>query len=80
MGNTFTSLNLGAKIFIKSDVSTFDFFKQEKIKVFDTYEIKNMSFDEFILYPQKESNIQTSKKYYDNSYLVNLWKQILEKN
>ena len=80
MGNTFTSLNLGTKIFIKSDISTFKFFQQEKIKVFDTYEIKNMSFDEFILYSQKEENIKKAQKYYDNDYLASLWKQIFDKN
>lgn len=81
MGNAFVALNFGTKLFIKSDVSTYHFFnEEEKIKVFDTYLIKNMTFDEFVAYPEKEKNSKTASKYQDEVYLAGLWRDVLNSN
>lgn len=79
IGNTIASLNLGIKMFIKSDVSAYQFFNNEEgIKIFDTYKIKEMSFEDFVAYPEKQRNLRIASKYYDSNYHVSLWRNILD--
>jgi hypothetical protein len=46
-GNATTSLQLGKKVFIKSDVTTTQYFENNGIKIFDSNKIKDMNFNEF---------------------------------
>jgi hypothetical protein len=46
-GNAVISLQLGKKLFIRSDVTTTQYFQNNKIKIFDSSKIKDMSFSEF---------------------------------
>lgn len=80
MGNAFAALNLGIKMFIKSDVSTYHFFHEIGIKIFDTYKIKEMSFEDFVAYPEKQENLKIASQYYDEQYWAKLWKDILNSN
>lgn len=52
-GNAFSSVILGKKVFIKSEITTTQYFLNNKIKVFDTNKIKDMSFYEFCEMPQE---------------------------
>ena len=78
LGNCFSSLVLGSKVFIKSDITTYNHFKSRDIKVFDTNLIKNMSFEEFVLYPEetKQNNMQKSLMFFNDEYLKELWEKV----
>lgn len=78
IGNCFSNLALGAKVFIKSDVTTYKHFNTKNIKVFDTNMINNMSFAEFIYYDSetRTCNMQRSLMFFDDKYLKSLWEKI----
>ena len=78
VGNTVASLYLGNKVFIRKDVSTNRYFNEEGIKIYNSEDIENMTFAEFCRYDEKAANQQNVKKYFDESYLAELWKKILE--
>lgn len=81
LGNSFVNLALGCKLFIKSDITTYNHFNSKGIKVFDTYLINKMSFNDFINYPlmTNETNIKKSLIFFDEKYLRELWERILVK-
>lgn len=78
LGNCFSSLVLGSKAFIKSDITTYNHFNSRDIKVFDTYEINHMGFDELIAYDNeiKKNNMQKSLIFFDDEYLKRLWNEV----
>lgn len=78
LGNSFANLVSGAKVFIKSTVTTYNHFNSKGIKVFDTYSIQNSDFDDFISYKEsvKQNNIKKAKIFFDNKYLKSLWEDI----
>lgn len=72
VGNTLASLYLGKKIFIREDVSTNKYLNNEGIKIFNTNDIPNMSFEEFTEYNNSLEAKREVTKYYDDKYLVSL--------
>lgn len=78
VGNTQSSLYLGNKVFIRSDVTTYKDFNSCGIKIYDSKEIINLDFNEFINYPEKEANKQIVKNFIDETILQISWKQIFE--
>lgn len=64
------------KVFIKSDVSTFDMYTLLGYKIFDTYSIKNNSFEEFSS-KVSSSNSEKAKYYTSDLYRKKLWEQVL---
>lgn len=75
LGNSFATLAVGAKLFIKSSVTTFTHFNDRGIVVYDTYDIKNITYDEFISYNEniKRQNMDKVKCFFENEYLKELW-------
>ena len=75
LGNSFASLALGAKLFIKSEITTYQHFNSRNIKVFDTNKIKDFTFEEFCSYEDeiKDNNIKKTKIFFENDYLKSLW-------
>lgn len=82
IGNCFSNLTLGSKVFIKSEITTYNHFNSKGIKVFDTNEIKNMTFEDFISYTEeiKQTNMQKALMFFDDTYLKELWKEVFEKS
>lgn len=78
IGNCFSNLALGSKVFIKSEITTYNHFNSKGIKIFDTNEIRNMTFEDFILYKgkTKQTNIQKSFIFFDDEYLKELWEKV----
>ena len=78
LGNIYATVYLGKKIFIRSDISSWDFFENKlEIVLNDTLSIKNMNFKQFITYPKKELNKKKAeKKFYCEDYVKNVWKRI----
>lgn len=76
VGNTLASVYLGKKIFIRSDVSVNKYLNERGIKIFNSDDIENMGFSEFIEFNEKEENCKNVQKYFDEKYLVSLWEKI----
>lgn len=53
VGNALSSIILGKKVFIKSNITVMQYFMKNKIEVFDTNRIKDMDFHEFCEIPQE---------------------------
>lgn len=79
-GNIISSLYLGKKVFIKSNISTSKYLNDQDIKIFATEDIAKMSFCEFIRYNENETAKKNVKKYFDEKYLVSLWAKIFDDN
>ena len=79
IGNISMGLALGAKVYISSEVTTFGYINDNGFKVFDTNEIKNMSYNEFIEYSEEEkiNNINCGIKFYQK-LPVKEWKDLFE--
>ena len=78
VGNTVASLALGAKVFIRSDVSTFDKLKKFNIDIFDSKNIKNLSFKELVENYSCENNKKNAMKFFDDKYKTSLWKAVFD--
>lgn len=79
VGNLTTSLCLGTKVFIRSDVTTYKYLNNNGCKIFDTLQLKELPFNELISYDEsiKNQNIKNANKYYDFDYLSSLWVKVL---
>ena len=75
-GNILAALYLGVKVFVKSNISTNIYLNNEGIKIYDTEDIQNNSFENFIEYNMKAQNKETVKKYFDDDYLKKLLENI----
>jgi hypothetical protein len=78
IGNCFSNLALGSKVFIRSEITTYNHFNSKGIKVFDTNEIKNINFEDFVSYDAqiKQNNMQKSLMFFDDKYLKSLWEKV----
>lgn len=78
LGNSFASLALGTKLYIKSTVTTYHHFNDKNIKVFDTLSINDISYNEFVKYDKNDRilNEQNVKFFFDNSYLKKCWEPV----
>lgn len=78
LGNSMVALNMGAKLFIRSEITTFTHLNSKGCKVFDTNKIKDMTFDEFICLDEatKKLNEKNSEKFFSDLYLKSLWYSI----
>ena len=68
----------GAKLYIKSSVTTYHHFNDKGIKVYDTWEIEKISFEDLIAYDSKERqhNMETVGFFFDDAYLKTKWEPV----
>ncbi|WP_121567488.1 TDP-N-acetylfucosamine:lipid II N-acetylfucosaminyltransferase [Petrotoga sp. Shatin.DS.tank11.9.2.9.3] len=80
IGNILALLYLGKKVFIKSDITPWDFFKEKGLTMFDTYGLDNLTFDELIYMDKnlRERNREIIAKEFSEEKCVELWKNIFE--
>lgn len=80
LGNSFASLALGAKLYIKSSVTTYHHFSDKGIKVYDTLDIQNITYEELITYDAetRKENQNKVKYFFDNTYLKKCWEPVFE--
>ncbi|MDI3478560.1 MAG: hypothetical protein PWQ59_2085, partial [Thermoanaerobacterium sp.] len=80
LGNILALLYLEKKVFIKSDITPWNFFKEKGLIVFDTYELENLTFDELIYMDEnlKERNREIIAKEFSEEKCVELWKNIFD--
>lgn len=81
LGNCFSNLALGSKVYIKKEITTFNHFNSRGMVVFDTNEIKNMDYFTFSNYngDLKLSNMKLASIFFDMPYLKKLWEEVFQK-
>lgn len=80
LGNCFANLALGAKVYIKKEITTYTHFNSRNIKVFDTNEMVNIDFADFSRYncDIKERNMKLVDAFFSGAYLHQLWSEVFE--
>mgnify|MGYP001402983756 CR=1 FL=1 len=78
LGNILALLYLGKKVFIKSDITPWDFFKEKGLTVFDTYGLDNLTFDELVYMDEnlKERNREIIAKEFSEEKCAKLWENV----
>ncbi len=76
IGNIIAALYLGSKIYIKKDISANDYFNKNNIKIYNTEDIINTDFKNFIKNELKEISKKNSEKYFDEKFLVSQMTEI----
>ena len=69
-------LYFNKKVFIKSNISTFDMYTSLGYKIFDTYSIDEQTFSEFKKY-EINKNHDLAQYYISDEYRKKLWKDVL---
>jgi hypothetical protein len=81
LGNILSYLYLGKKVYIRSDSTSFDFFSDNEIKVFDTLELfKNMNTDSIREYSDeiRNKNLKKTRELLDINRFIKEWEPILK--
>ena len=65
-------LFFNTKVFIRSEISTYDMYQKMGYCVYDTNEIKKLSYDDFI-YKLDNDNTKLARYYISNEYRKKLW-------
>lgn len=79
LGNIFGLIYLGKKVFIRNDISTWDYLKEQlELKVSNYLEIDTLTFSEFSDFKDKQYNNEKVKKVFDEVYIKNVWDKIFE--
>ncbi|QIZ66040.1 TDP-N-acetylfucosamine:lipid II N-acetylfucosaminyltransferase [Geobacillus subterraneus] len=77
LGNIYALLYLGKKIYIRSDISTWDYLKEQlNLNLFDIKEINNQNFVEFTNCNNLEDNTEKIEKIFAADYIRSVWKKI----
>ena len=78
--NTYSSLYLGKKVFINDKSSTYYQLNNiDNVKVYNSNDIVNMSFEEFIKNDNIELNKQNISKYFDENEIKACWENVFNK-
>lgn len=80
IGNSFLALALGAKLYIRSTVTTYKHFLSRGIMCYDSLKIAGMSFQTFVMKDKDEveKNKRLVKQFFDNEELARLWKPVFD--
>lgn len=77
-GNILASLYLGAKVYIKSAISTYKYFNEIGIRVFSTEDISNVSFEALCAHNEIYSNKKLVSKFFSNDFLMETIKDVFK--
>lgn len=77
-GNVIASLYLGKKVFIRSDVTTYDYLHKNGIYVYDTKTISDLTYEEFIKNDYAEQNKKNIIKLMSEENLVKCWQELFD--
>lgn len=78
VGNACIALQFGTKLYIRSEISSFNHLISHGNAVFDTNKISQMDFSEFIAIDKaiQENNIKESSKFFSDEFSKGLWEKI----
>ena len=80
LGNIYAFLYLGTKVYIRKDVTTWEFLKEEGFTVSDTLQLAGESFAGLIgqdLEP-KAKNHQEAIRFFDDAHLAASWRKVFD--
>jgi len=79
LGNIIPLLFLGKKVFLRGETTSFSFFQNIGVRVFDTRDIGRMEFTEFTrqIPNDGEANYQRIRDYFDEQNIVQAWYRII---
>ena len=77
VGNTILNIQYGNKVFIRGDVSTYKYLNDvDGVKIFDSRNIGDMTFDEFIRNDYVAQNRKNIRNRTDESVIAQRWGNI----
>jgi dTDP-N-acetylfucosamine:lipid II N-acetylfucosaminyltransferase len=76
IGNITTLLGLGKKVYIRDDITTWDFCKEHGLKVYSINNFDEKVFLQDITEDEKKMNIENVKCYFSKEKLVQDWRKI----
>lgn len=79
LGNIIGLLYLGKKVYIRSDITPWDYFDKLGVKLYNTIELKNTSFDNLINFNESigQANRKIVSKEFSEEHCVELWNKAL---
>lgn len=82
-GNIMLALSVGVKVFVCDATVSSKFFKDEGFIIYDSANIKNLTFEELLEYPEEPKNKNIEKAYLflsDSQYMhqFNAWTKVFE--
>lgn len=81
LGNILALLYLGRKVYLRSDITSFYFFKRHKCDIFDIATINKNTYNELIRPIENvENNIRIISKIISKEYYLSLWDTLLKKH
>lgn len=79
LGNINALAYLERKIYIRNDISTWSYLKEELgLKIYDTLNIENEVFEDFITNPKNNNKEIILSTAYSTKYMKNIWKNNFE--
>jgi glycosyltransferase involved in cell wall biosynthesis len=78
LGNVYALAHLGSKIFLRSDITTYNSLIKKKIHIYDTLTLSDLTFEEFVSYDLqiKELNEEKAKMFFDKDLIAHMWKKV----
>lgn len=76
LGNILKSLYMGNKVFLSPQSPLYGFFKSKDIQVYNSEEIEQMSYEEFIKMPPRSNAVKWIRENYHLRYAVKRWNQL----
>lgn len=77
MGNIGALLYMGRKIYLKKGTSMYENYKKMGFSCYDIEELKNCSFEELAIFPEKEGNIRLADELYKPMIIREQWLKVL---
>ena len=80
LGNSLSLLYLGKKIYLRKDTTSFEYFSNQNIKVFDILSIEKSSFQDFASFNKSDGhkNQEIIKSEFSKENYIKKWKHILD--
>ncbi len=79
LGNILISLYIGLKVYIRPEITTYKYLKSNNISIFDSNEIQQLDFNDFIENLTQRSNKEMCDKYFSDKYLSSLLNDFFKK-
>lgn len=81
LGNILALMYLGRKVYLRSDITSYFFFKRHECDVSDIQNVKNISFEELVSPVENaEKNIKIISNIISKAYCLKLWDDLLKKH
>jgi hypothetical protein len=81
LGNILALLYLDKKVFLRSDITSFNYFKRQKCEIFDIQKLKTISYNELVILNKTDSdNKQIITNIMSESNYLQLWMNLINRH